>query len=101
MTEPQLPGLEPIDEKLARVSFVRDSAPHIHLDENKCASCSIDRVCMTVCPASNFKCDEKAGTVSVSCESCMECGACRIVCTEDAIRWEWPRGGFGVCYLQG
>jgi ferredoxin like protein len=101
MTELQRSGLEPLDERLARVSFVRDSVPHMVLDEHTCASCPIDRVCVTVCPAGNFKHDEKAGTVSVSCESCMECGACRIACTENAIQWQWPRGGFGVCYLQG
>lgn len=92
---------EPIDEKLSRVTFVKAPEPHISLDEAVCARCSIGTVCAACCPAGNFKRDEKSGQVSVSTESCMECGACRVACALGAVRWSWPKGGFGVCYLQG
>ena len=92
---------EPLDEKLSRVSFLKAPEPHITLDEAVCGRCSIARVCLFVCPAGNFNHDEKSGKVAVSTESCMECGACRIACTLGAVRWSLPKGGFGVCYLQG
>ncbi|MBI5210236.1 MAG: 4Fe-4S dicluster domain-containing protein [Elusimicrobia bacterium] len=92
---------EPLDEKLSRVTFVRAPEPHISLDEAVCRRCSLDRVCLTTCPAGNFKRDERSGQVSVSTESCMECGSCRIVCALGAVRWKLPKGGFGVCYLRG
>jgi ferredoxin like protein len=98
---PESKQIEPLDEKLARVVFYRDREPHITLSQEICVGCKIDRVCVTVCPAGNYKYDEKACQTILSTESCMECGACRIVCTEGAVSWSWPRGGFGVCYLLG
>lgn len=92
---------EPIDETLSRVTFVKAERPHIELDAAVCRRCTLGRVCLTVCPAGNYKHDERSGQVSVSAESCLECGACRIACTLEAVRWKQPAGGFGVCYLQG
>lgn len=92
---------EPLDEKLSRVTFLKDAEAHISLKAGVCAACRIGRPCLTCCPAGNFKHEEKTGQVSVSAESCMECGVCRVVCTEEAVAWRWPRGGFGVCYLTG
>ena len=92
---------EPLDEKLSRTPFVKAPAPHIELDAAVCARCPISHVCLTCCPAGNFARDARSGQVSVSTESCLECGACRLVCTAGAVRWNWPQGGFGVCYLQG
>ncbi len=93
--------LEPIDEKLARVTFETDLEPHIVLDQLICSRCSIGRPCEKVCPAHNYSFDEIAGQMNVSTESCMECGSCRVVCTLGAVSWKWPRGRFGVCYLEG
>ena len=92
---------EPIDEKLSRTTFLKAPEPHISLDAAVCGRCSIGHVCVSCCPAENFKRDEVSGQVSVSTESCLECGACRIVCSLGAVRWALPKGGFGVCYLQG
>jgi ferredoxin like protein len=92
---------EPLDEKLSRTTFVKAPEPHIRLDEGICLRCPIGHVCLACCPAGNFVREAKSGRVSVSTESCLECGACRLVCAAGAVRWKWPRGGFGVCYLQG
>lgn len=94
-------SFEPIDEKLSRTSFLRGPEPHVVLDEKVCARCPIGRVCLRVCPAANFKFDERSGQTAVSWESCLECGACRLACTAGAVRWTLPRGGAGVCYRQG
>jgi ferredoxin like protein len=91
---------EPLDERLARVVFQPDAEPHIMLDPAVCARCRIERVCVIVCPAGNYRYGEADHRMTVSAESCMECGACRIACTEGAITWRWPRGGFGVCYVR-
>lgn len=95
------PNAEPLDEKLSRVTFLPAPEPHIEINSDVCLDCGIDRICLTICPATNFRLDEKTGRVSVSTESCMECGACRIVCTEEALTWRWPLGGFGICYTVG
>lgn len=92
---------EPLDATLSRTTFVKGPRPHIELDAAACRACTLGRVCLTVCPAGNYKHDEQSGQTVVSTESCLECGACRIVCTLGAVRWRWPDGSFGVCYLQG
>lgn len=101
MSTPSTPEFEPLDEKLSRVTFLPAPEPHIRLDPEICRKCRIDRVCLTICPAGNFRLDERTRRVSISTESCLECGACRIVCTEDSVSWRWPQGGFGVCYTVG
>ena len=90
-----------VDEKLALVSFRPSGAPHITVDEQRCRNCTSDRVCVEICPAQNYRWDEHAERMSISTESCFECGSCRIVCIENAITWTWPTGGFGVQYTQG
>ena len=92
---------EPLDVRLSRVVFQPDPEPHIVLDPEVCSRCRIERVCAAVCPAGNYRLDEVAHRMSVSTDSCMECGACRIACTEGSVTWRWPRGGFGVCYVRG
>jgi len=31
-------------------------------------------------------------------ETCLECGTCYVVCDKEAVDWNYPRGGYGVCY---
>jgi NAD-dependent dihydropyrimidine dehydrogenase PreA subunit len=38
---------------------------------------------------------------TVSYEGCLECGTCMIACSEGAIDWRNPRGGFGVSLRYG
>ena len=90
-----------VDEKLALVTFNPDSAPHIEVNDEVCSKCGIDRVCQIICPAQNYTWDENAKHMAVSTESCFECGTCRVACTEDAIIWNWPQGGFGIQYAKG
>lgn len=95
------PRAHSIDEKLSLVAFHPDTGPHIAVDHDRCGHCLIDRACVDICPAQNYRWDDTARRMSVSTESCFECGSCRIVCTENAITWNWPQGGFGVMYTQG
>ncbi len=90
-----------VDEKLALVTFRPSGEPHITVDSARCRTCPSGRVCEDICPAQNYRWDEHAERMTISTESCFECGSCRIVCTEHAITWSWPTGGFGIAYAHG
>ncbi len=87
------------EEKMRTVRFRTDDTPHIVVDSEKCRGCSV-RACITVCPAALFvPLDD--GSVLFNYEQCFECGACYFVCTvEGAIRWTYPKGGYGVTFRE-
>jgi ferredoxin like protein len=87
-----------IEDKLTAIRFNVDEAPHIRIDSEICETC-IEKPCLYICPVQNYTLtDEK---LQFSWQGCLECGACRIACTHDAIDWAYPRGGFGVCLRYG
>lgn len=87
------------EEKMRTVRFKVADTPHIVVDGEKCRTCSV-RACITVCPANLFvPLDD--GSVLFNYEQCFECGACYFVCAEEgAIRWTYPKGGFGVTFRE-
>lgn len=85
----------PLTDRLGRVRFLVDSQAHIRVDPNICAGCK-ERFCVRVCPAECFA--PQGGELSFSYQSCLECGACRVACRNGAVDWNYPRGGFGVCF---
>jgi ferredoxin like protein len=85
-----------IDDKLALNLFHVDKDPHIKLDQGKCRLCP-HKLCTRICPVENYTLDENNNVV-FSWEGCLECGACRIVCDQEALTWEYPRGGYGISY---
>jgi ferredoxin like protein len=88
-----------IDEKLLKTRFIIDSGnPHITLDAERCGECP-DEPCLIVCPTQCYKKEKEK--LLFSWENCIECGSCRIVCPLGSITWNYPRGGFGVCYRYG
>lgn len=88
-----------INEKLLKTRFVIDSGKaHITLKNEACLTCR-EKPCINVCPAQCYELENER--VSFSWENCVECGSCRIVCPAGAITWDYPRGGFGVCYRFG
>lgn len=93
--------LPSIPERLAKNRFVLDEEDnHIELDlEVAEATGTIDRI-IAVCPAGVYS-REPDGTVSVEYAACMECGTCLAVASPGALRWGYPRGGFGVQYREG
>ena len=84
-----------IDDKLALNLFHVDSTPHIKVDEKICEKCP-HRLCTYICPVDNYTVED--GKVVFSWEGCLECGACRIICDQGAITWDYPRGGCGISY---
>lgn len=88
-----------IDDKLALVYFKVDEEPHINVDIAICRTCK-QKPCLYVCPVENYKLLD-SNDIVFSWEGCLECGACRVICPKGAIGWNYPRGGFGVCYRFG
>ena len=88
-----------IDEKLYTVRYNVDSEnPHIIVDQESCKKCS-GKPCLFICPVEAYKLEGEK--IVVSWQNCIECGTCRIVCPRDALQWEFPRGGFGICFKYG
>jgi len=88
-----------VEEKLLKTRFVIDPGrPHITVDASLCLSCR-DEPCVYVCPAQCYQ--KEREQLVFNWENCVECGSCRIVCPAGAITWDYPRGGFGVCYRFG
>ena len=85
-----------IEDKLSRVRFSVDSEPHIRVDTQICENCS-KKPCLYVCPVQNYSLED--GSIVFTWQGCLECGACRVVCSKGAISWAYPRGGYGV-YLR-
>ena len=87
-----------IEDKLAVNKYDIDCDVHISLKEELCLKCE-EQVCLYTCPASCFKLRENH--ITFSYEGCLECGSCLIVCEKEAMIWELPRGGLGICYQYG
>lgn len=88
-------------ELLSLNKFIVDEAEaHIVLDKTICASCC-EKPCLYVCPAVLYKL-EKNSELSFDYAGCLECGTCRVVCRNKGIvKWEYPRGTFGVNFRFG
>lgn len=87
-----------VAERLCTVRYRLDRRPHITLDGSACSSCST-HPCVNVCPAGCFR--QGPTGVAFTYDGCLECGACAIVCDRRALKWSYPRGGFGVAYRFG
>lgn len=87
-----------LEDKLFLVKTKKDTVSHIEVDKIKCRRCQ-SKICLRVCPAKTY--EEHDGEIVVAYENCLECGSCRVVCSDGAIHWENPRGGMGVTFING
>lgn len=88
-----------IEERLGTNKFsVDDGMPHITLDKAICAQC-VNKPCVKACPAGLYV--PTGDTVSFDYAGCLECGTCRVVCLPKGLKWEYPRGTFGVEFRYG
>ena len=70
-----------------------DYEPHITVDYDKCRKCK-SKPCLRLCPA---QCYTLVGDdVLFSYEGCLECGTCRVICPENAVKWNFPVDGRGI-----
>lgn len=88
-----------IEDELNTTRFNVDTQQHIRVNAELCEPCS-DKQCLYICPVQNYTLTAE-GKLTFSWHGCVECGACRIACPNDAIEWNYPRGGFGVCLRYG
>jgi len=93
--------LSTIEDKLYVVQYHHAKESHITVDQDICRNCGIDRICLTICPARVYEQHEDGGEIVVNYENCLECGTCWVACTEGAIDWRNPQGGFGVRFRNG
>lgn len=77
---------------------VDDECAHIELDKEICREC-LSKICAFVCPAGLYTL--KGEEISFDYAGCLECGTCRVACPRGGIKWNYPRGGFGVVYRYG
>jgi ferredoxin like protein len=87
-----------LEEKLFLVRRKKDRQSHIKINSKKCWNCS-HKICLIICPAKAYEKNHRK--IEFSYENCLECGTCRVACTEGAITWENPRGGFGISFVNG
>ena len=91
-----------IEEKLGSLTFKNDRQSHIAIpDPSICLTQCKDKPCTNVCPAKVYDWDQSQKKIVIGYENCIECGAARMICPFQNIKWEPPRGGFGVSYKYG
>ncbi|WP_312719964.1 4Fe-4S dicluster domain-containing protein [Mobilicoccus sp.] len=90
-----------VPQRLARDHFdVDDEQGHIVVDQEVARATGTGRLLVRVCPAHVYT-EEADGTIGVEYAACLECGTCLAVAAPGALRWHYPRGGFGVAYREG
>lgn len=78
---------------------VNEKEAHIVINKEICAQCK-DKPCLIVCPAVLYKLDKN--DIIFDYAGCLECGTCRVVCKDKGIiKWEYPKGTFGVNFRYG
>lgn len=81
-----------VDEGRAHIAI---RTPEICRDKCETPSCT------WCCPAGCYTKAED-GSVILSTDGCLECGTCRLLCSEHHnVEWSYPRGGYGVLYKFG
>lgn len=73
------------------VEWVEISENFIKIKEELCNGCGN---CLNVCLARCFTIKNKKAII-ISLTYCMECSACWYACEQNAIDFNWPKGGEG------
>ena len=89
-----------LEDKLFTVKYTPDTVSHLTPDNEMCKICT-NRICTKICPANVYEWDETHQKLIVNFENCLECGACRICCAKQCLKWEYPKGTKGVTFKKG
>ncbi len=90
-----------VPELLAKNRFELDEEEsHIEVNQEVVKATGCARVIVTCCPAHVYT-QEADGTLSVEYAACLECGTCLAVAAPGALKWHYPRGGFGIQFREG
>ena len=87
MTNPKKTIPEHIDDKLFTVKYKPDEKTHLEPTQEDCKKCK-GKECTFVCPANVYSWDEEQNKLLVGFENCLECGACRIACGAQTLKWK-------------
>ena len=89
-----------VPERLAANRFeIDEDESHIEVDQELCRTTGTGRAIIAVCPAGVYS--EQDGEILVDYAACLECGTCLAVAAPGALKWRYPRGGFGVSFREG
>lgn len=90
-----------VEEKLFQNRYLVDAErPHIRTtDPAVCERRCDTKQCAVCCPAGCYTVENRK--VALITDGCLECGTCRIVCTQRNLEWEYPRGGYGIQFKFG
>lgn len=92
-----------VEEKLFQNRYKVDHGrPHIRIkDADVCSNMCQSQACTYICPAACYKAEGNR-LVTLITDGCLECGSCRVICTEHSnVAWEYPRGGHGILFKFG
>ena len=92
-----------VEEKLFQNRYKVDAGkPHIRIvDSEICQVQCQTKPCTVCCPASCYTA-EGDGQITLITDGCLECGTCRIICSEHLnVQWDYPRGGYGIQFKFG
>lgn len=88
-----------VPEKLSINKYELDETAHISIDKKFCQEQCTNQVCLFICPAQVYsKVNE---VIAIDHAGCLECGTCLVACAENALRWHYPNGGYGIIYRNG
>lgn len=90
-----------VPERLARNHYELDEGEsHIEVDQDVVRRTGCGPTLVAICSAHVYRLEDD-GSVGVEYAACLECGTCLAVAAPGALRWHYPRGGFGVVFREG
>ena len=75
-------------------------AMNTYLNQEIAKATGTAKLIVACCPAHVYT-EEPDGTISVEYAACLECGTCLAIAAPGALKWHYPRGGFGVQFREG
>ena len=90
-----------VPELLAKNRFELDEEEsHIEVNQEVVKATGCGRAIVDCCSAHVYT-EEADGSLSVEYAACLECGTCLAVAATGALKWHYPRGGFGIQFREG
>jgi ferredoxin like protein len=89
-----------VEDLLFLDRFKVDEESHLKIkNPDACKNQCQTQACLYFCPANVYRME--GDRIAVAFEGCLECGSCRIGCTELNIEWRFPKGGYGISHKFG
>ena len=90
-----------VPQRLTKNRFNLDEQEsHIEVNQDIAKATGTGKAIVACCPAHVYS-EEPDGTISVEYAACLECGTCLAIAAPGALKWHYPRGGFGVQFREG